>query len=264
MPLTAERFALDWDAAVSLVGHDPEIKETYDALLAAPDPPDLFIDIGANYGTHSLLFLVHRIATMTFEPNVSCHHYFQEACNLNGVTPALEPVALGERCGRVELSYPQDETWLGSTSAAAASALASRSDLRTVQVEQRTLDDYLPKIFPRRTLIKIDAEGSELAILRGAVKTLQELRPSVIFECWRNTTDRSQLFAFFANHGYDIHGLPWKPGANGKPLSLAQFTASSSLNFLALPINRRRDLCKLRNQDGIRTAWLSWDSAAPY
>ncbi|CAA9891487.1 conserved hypothetical protein [Candidatus Methylobacter favarea] len=77
MPLTSERFWLDWDTAVSITGHDIEIKQTYEALIGSSEPPELFIDIGANYGTHSLLFLVHQIKTITFEPNASCHDFFQ-------------------------------------------------------------------------------------------------------------------------------------------------------------------------------------------
>jgi hypothetical protein len=61
MPLSAARFWLDWDLAVSIVGHDLEIKEEYEILINSTERPELFIDIGANYGTHSLLFLVHHI-----------------------------------------------------------------------------------------------------------------------------------------------------------------------------------------------------------
>src|SRR5437667_2890756 len=62
MPLTSETFWLDWDTAVSIVGHDIEVKQTYESLIGLSSmKPDLFIDIGANYGTHSVLFLVHGI-----------------------------------------------------------------------------------------------------------------------------------------------------------------------------------------------------------
>ena len=40
---------------VSIVGHDIEVKETYAALIASDHRPTLFLDVGANYGLHSIL-----------------------------------------------------------------------------------------------------------------------------------------------------------------------------------------------------------------
>ena len=96
MPLTMATFGLDWVNAVSITGHDIDVKETYEAILLSPDDrPDLFIDVGGNFGTHSLLFLIQGIRTITFEPNRACHPYFLEVCRLNKLQPALESVALG-------------------------------------------------------------------------------------------------------------------------------------------------------------------------
>jgi FkbM family methyltransferase len=234
MPLTSERLWLDWDTAVSIIGHDIEVKKTYQALLDSREKPDLFIDIGANYGTHSLLFLVHHIQTITFEPNSSCHNYFREICKLNKVTPELEPVALGERHSYVELSYPERDTWLGSTDAEVIKEFASTYELLSEKVEQKTLDDYIPQIEHKRTLIKIDTEGKELAVLRGAIRTLQEVKPLIIFES--NCRERSELFNFFEVQRYEIYRLPWRPMRKSESLKADQFIASSSTNFIAVPI----------------------------
>jgi len=66
MPLRPFSMWLDWDNAVSLSGHDIEVKKTYLSLLGSRRRPELFLDIGANYGTHSLLFLVHGVDTIAF------------------------------------------------------------------------------------------------------------------------------------------------------------------------------------------------------
>jgi FkbM family methyltransferase len=241
MPLTSERFWLDWDSAVSILGHEIEVKETYSELIDSSEAPELFIDIGANYGTHSLLFLVHHIKTITVEPNASCHAYFKQICKLNGVTPQLEPVALGERGGYVELSYPECDTWLGSTNAEVTKKLASTQSLITKKVEQKVIDDYYTQIEHNRTLIKIDTEGNELSVLRGGIKILQEIKPIIIFECWGDS-ERTELFNFFCSQNYKIHHLPWKPMDKTEPLKSNQFIASSSTNFVALPIARLNDL----------------------
>jgi FkbM family methyltransferase len=241
MPLTSERFWLDWDSAVSIIGHEIEVKQTYGALIGSSEAPELFIDIGANYGTHSLLFLVHHIKTITFEPNASCHDYFKQICKLNGVIPQLEPVALGEKDGYVELSYPERDTWLGSTNPKVKKKLASTQKLITERVKQKKIDDYVPQIEHYRTLIKIDTEGNELSVLRGAIKTLQGMKPTVIFECWSDS-ERAELFNFFSSQNYKICHLPWKPMDKTQSLKPNQFIASSSTNFVALPIAKLNDL----------------------
>src|ERR1700722_9247274 len=50
-------------------GHDSELKQTYASLIQLEHPPRLVLDIGANYGTHSIIFLSHDIETVSFEPN---------------------------------------------------------------------------------------------------------------------------------------------------------------------------------------------------
>ena len=51
VPLVCDRMWLDWDMAVSIVGHDSDVTRTYESLLQSSARPDLFFDVGANYGT---------------------------------------------------------------------------------------------------------------------------------------------------------------------------------------------------------------------
>src|SRR5215207_676080 len=92
MPLTPKRMWLDWDNASGITGHDIEVKSTYEALLRTSQPR-VFFDVGANYGTHSLLFLSQGVEVISFEPNPSCCSVFEEMCELNGFTPRIERVA---------------------------------------------------------------------------------------------------------------------------------------------------------------------------
>ena len=235
MPLTSDRFWLDWDSALSIIGHEVEIKETYGALLESSQAPNLFIDIGANYGTHSLLFLVQKIKSITFEPNSSCHDYFQTMCKLNGVEATLEPVALGSAGGYIELSYPERDTWLGSTDTTVAKNLALTYQLTTEKVEQRKLDDYFSTIEQHETLIKIDTEGTELSVLKGAARVLKEVRPKIIFECW-GARERIDLFNFLSTYDYEIYHLPWKPGTIAESIEAREFGESLSTDFIAVPL----------------------------
>lgn len=247
MPLRSRSFWLDWDNAVSIAGHDIEVKQTYESHLALPsERPDLFIDIGANYGTHSLLFLVHGVETISFEPNASCHEYFRHVCRLNHVTPSLEPVALGEEEAEVAISYPKRETWLGSTKTEVVNGLSESGDLVTEKVKQKTLDDYFLKADSKRTLIKIDTEGSELSVLKGAGRILQEVRPRIIFECW-GKDEKAGIFDLLTARNYAIYALPWSPRQSAGTLDCRRFMASVCINFIAVPAGRDRFADSLRH-----------------
>lgn len=232
LPLRRERMWLDWDNALSIAGHDIEVKLTYAKCLRSANPPELFVDIGANYGMHSLLFLVHGIDVITFEPNADCHADFRMICAQNGVTPRIEGVALGELSGEVELVYPENETWLGTVQPTAA--LKPEQNLRVQRVPQRTLDDYWPEFGRRRMLLKADTEGNELQVLRGGLQTLEKSRPLIIFESFQGG-DRRQLYELLTEKRYAVALLPWDPDRPSAFLDLPGFLASASENFIAVP-----------------------------
>lgn len=233
MPLTSRKLWQEWDSAVSIIANDMEVKETYERMLTSNQRPDLFVDIGANYGTHSLLFLAAGVETLTFEPNAACHDYFRRTCALNRFSPRLEGVALGAQPGRIDLFYPPRDTWNGSTSPDAIANLAT-NDLITVQVELRTLDDYLDRMrHSRRMLLKIDTEGNELSVLKGASGTLAECKPTMIFESLTTDKNRPLLYEYLRSFGYTIGELPVLRLADMAALTQQDFGNSRSTNFLA-------------------------------
>lgn len=235
MPLTRENLWQEWDSAVSIVANDMEVKQTYEALLASSRRPDLFVDIGANYGTHSMLFLAAGVPTITFEPNAACHEYFTRASALNGFTSNLEKVALGQDRGRIVLSYPPRDTWFGSTDRAAVARLQESEQLVTTEVEQRALDDYLERLRSRkRILIKIDTEGNELSVLKGATGVLRECTPTIIFESLTTDQCRPELYGFLESFGYAVGGLPWLQALSLPRLVESEFVASRATNFIAV------------------------------
>jgi FkbM family methyltransferase len=233
LPLRPHLIWLDWDNAVSILGHDIEVKQTYAALLAQPERPALFLDAGANYGMHSALFLSVGVPTISFEPNPSCRRCFEEVCALNGLEGRWEAVALGQKGGEVELAYPERETWLGTVG---EPGTAPRNNGRAVAVERvpmRTLDDYLSVIPTGSVLLKIDVEGSELDVVRGASRVLQLRKPKIIFESL-NGPLRAQLYQALWDSHYVIHRLPWAPFGSSKPLRTNEFLETGASNFIAV------------------------------
>jgi FkbM family methyltransferase len=233
LPIRADQLWLDWDCALALSGHEPNVKRTYLALLQSRERPKLFVDIGANYGLHSLIFLCNGVHTVSFEPNPGCNEYFRMACSLNRVHPQLH-AAVGEAPGETRIAFPERHTWLGSSDPIVIERLRSQHELKTITVEQVSIDSFVAKTAACPDLIKIDTEGTELAILRGARTTLQTCRPWLILESWPDS-DRASLAAELGTHDYAILELPLEIGRSPRRFELARFLTYGHADVLAVP-----------------------------
>jgi FkbM family methyltransferase len=111
-----------------------------------------------------------------------------------------------------------------------------------ITVKTDLLDNIIPPDMPL-DFIKIDVEGAEMLVLKGAEKTIQRCRPIVVFEHGLGGSDvygttPKQIFAFFEKCGMKIslmkNWLDKKP-----PLSIAdfeeQFYQSKNYYFIAYP-----------------------------
>lgn len=76
-------------------------------------------------------------------------------------------------------------------------------DIEEISVEVKKLDDFLPESTPI-DLIKIDVEGAEFHVLKGAIEILKKSKPIIIFECGLGASDYydtepSDLYSYITN-----------------------------------------------------------------
>jgi len=149
-------------------------------------PGDLFFDVGANIGAFSLLCArVHRqrVRVFAFEPsfatyNALCRNILHNGC-ARAVTPV--PVALDSE-GAARLFKYRTVDPGGSRHAMGDRAIGVKKQKEVLpQYEQTiftmTLDEIVARYTRRApTHIKIDVDGSELAVLEGACRTLADPR----------------------------------------------------------------------------------------
>lgn len=79
----------------------------------------------------------------------------------------------------------------------------------TIEVKTARLDDVLLSQNKKIDFIKIDVEGAELGVLKGAAELIKRDRPVIVFECGLGGSDvydttPAELFTFFADLGYTI------------------------------------------------------------
>ena len=232
-------FDLAWSAATAFHGYDPELHEFYQTLVQAPTRPSVFFDVGANYGLHSLKLLAHGVKVVSFEPNPACEPFFRECCGRNGLRPDWRSAAVGDRAGWVELRVPRGRPWLGTTAAEVADSWSADVDSETFRVPQVTLDDVVATDGIIPDVIKIDTEGTELAVLEGARGTLRDARPALVLESWAAPPQRQALFTLLTAHGYGLHALHFAAPPSIALTSVA-FVESAATNFVA--VHRSKNL----------------------
>lgn len=146
-------------------------------------PGDTCLDIGANIGWHALLLsrLVGSAGrVLAFEPNPNIQPALHANLSANAASNVdVYPLALGATSGiaRFEAPVIADRYAGGGHLLVDGAAPPAAS----VPVEVRALDDVLPA---SRTIsvVKIDVEGWEPAVWRGAAKMLQRDRPVICME----------------------------------------------------------------------------------
>lgn len=196
--------------AAGYVRFEAELSRLPDLLPARPGPR-LAVDVGAWYGpwTRRLSGLVERV--LAVEPNPAV------ARVLDRTTPASVRVvqaAAGDLPGRTTLWVPG--TGRGSEGVA---GLQQRDGFAPVEVDRVRLDDVLaagprPPVAGEVALVKVDVEGFELEVLRGAERTLTEHRPVVVVELEHHRSDVGAAVAHLSSLGYDAEVLVddrWTP-----------------------------------------------------
>ena len=139
----------------------------YDLLLKHVADRKLrrIIDVGAWWGPWSLFWQPHAEKLEIFEPNEKIFSMLEH--NISKYTNcSLHRTALGESKGKVSMEY---DTHSGTNHVVGYSG----------DIELRDLDSYN---FDQVDVLKIDVEGYEISVLKGAEQTIKKNRPMIQIE----------------------------------------------------------------------------------
>jgi FkbM family methyltransferase len=180
-------------------------------------------DIGANFGLYTLTFAAGvgpAGRVFSFEPLPGPHAFLVRALRWLGVdNVTVSDRALGDRCGSGEMSLPtrhgipvHGRSFITDEARGLGPNAEFGSEQRLL-VELSTLDAVVRAAgLERVDLLKIDVEGYEPAVLRGAEWTLAHHRPMVMLEIERRHlvkfgVEPGDLVAAMRKQGYDMSAL---------------------------------------------------------
>lgn len=144
------------------------------------EPGATFVDVGANVGVYSIpaaQIVGSTGRVVAFEPTAEARTLLETSARRNAFDwLVIRSEALSDHAGQAEL-YFDTETELASLSRVTSGASKS------ITVPLNTLDAVHAELaLGNTTLLKLDAEGAEEAILRGATAFLQASDPVILHE----------------------------------------------------------------------------------
>ena len=173
---------------------------------AEGNPNGVIVDVGANTGFYALIAAraAPRARVLAFEPFPLAFETLGRNIAVNaGIRVRAIPMAVSDRSGEATLYVPTQEHGLVETSSSLEEGF--RSDYGSTQaVPITTLDTYLSSerlAGERVTLIKVDVEGHEAAVIAGARATIARWRPLLFVEVLPHG-DAEAMTRFLAQERY--------------------------------------------------------------
>lgn len=232
------------DFSIFLLGlFEPETARCYRRLIR---PGDVVLDIGANIGAHTL----HLAAAVgpggrviAFEPtayafaklrtNVELNPELREQIEL--LQAFLTDAGARNIPGNIYSSWPLESG--AGRHAGHLGRLERTSGANVMILDQVAAERNLTAV----NFIKLDVDGFECAVLRGAQKILSKYRPTVLLELSpyvlrEHGSSIDELVDIFSNAGYRFFAQDGRTPISMDPAALQRLIPDgSSRNAIALP-----------------------------
>lgn len=132
---------------------------------------DVVLDIGASYGSYSLTACAMGATVYSFEPETTIFNDLQKNIQINnwGNRCFASNVALWDSVSTIDMKLYAPH-WPSDT---------ITSNYKTITI------DLISQLYNFKKIdwIKIDVEGAEENVIKGALNTLKKFKPNLIVEC---------------------------------------------------------------------------------
>ena len=205
-------------------------------------PRSRVIDVGANIGVYSLAWAAVNadVTVHCFEPNPAVRRRLARNVALNRLSGRirLHPEALSDCAGTAALYGSDDMSSLNKGVHTGAGQSAS-------EVPLARLDDIVGIEGPHVSLMKIDVQGHELEVLRGADAVITHHRPVLILEheddlylsAEEARQRKTNLATLLSRFGYEtLYISRW----GSELLTVADWSRRLNGDLLALPLDNNQ------------------------
>lgn len=163
-------------------------------LLDFTTERELFVDLGANIGTHTINFSRYFKSVIAFEPHPEHVKYLYANLALNNVENAtVVPMGVSDTFKTISIPKHLSDFKLDAENNFGNVSLLPqfhKSNVETVDIKVTPLDLFE---FPCRiSLLKIDVETMEHQVLRGATTTILKHKPVLCVESWDDKADETR------------------------------------------------------------------------
>lgn len=159
---------------------------------------DVFIDIGANYGYISLVAGSRGAQVWAVEPERVNLNKLHLQVALNSWDIRILPVAISDEPGELFI-----EPKAGRSTVSKKKSSHDSYVVDTVTVDSLVKDEGLDRV----DWVKIDVEGHEVHVLRGARSTLKKFKPVVLIDIHKHVVSPEQCLAAVKDLGYVLRSF---------------------------------------------------------
>lgn len=171
---------------------EPETTRWMFDVLA--DRQGAFVDVGVSTGWFAIPIAKAGRKVLAFEPNKRVQERLLENCELNGVGLNLFVFAASDKEGETTFHYNRVlPLTSGGSIEYRPTPDALSETVQTQRVDAVVTDDV--------ALMKVDVEGHELAVLRGAAGVIEQSRPHLVLEA-NDQEHQDALAGWLAENGY--------------------------------------------------------------
>jgi len=158
----------------------------------------IFIDVGANMGVYPLLLIDKFKKFILFEPINETANFCEANMKLNGMNYELYRIALGNSTGEIKFDFKGNFDTTAKVN----------KDSGNYIVKIDKLDNIISKkYYEDISFIKIDVEGFELEVLKGAERIIEKSSVKLIQFERLKTTPLKPLLEFFKKEGWKVFAL---------------------------------------------------------
>ncbi len=194
-----------WHFAISYIWHDAGLSIIEQHLNSFYKNNFAYFDIGSNVGLRSVYALSEKRPTVLFDPNPEVSKICQQMIVLNDFKNyKIEQSGVSDSEGQLSF-YISSSAYMSSFDKEHA---AKDKIVAEIKIPVTTINLYLkanPQYQPK--IVKIDVEGFEINVLKGATDMLTNYKPALLIEILDTTDNRKAILDYLASFSYEAFYL---------------------------------------------------------